>query len=219
MGRLDVCPVVSMRPTATSTSAAVELARATGRAIAAPCDLPVYFYGDAAVRPGTRTLAAIRRGGLKTLKVRATDELPPDIGPPRVDLSRGVVCVGARRPMIAFNVWLEGGAAAARRIASRVRTTNGGPIGVLALGWELPNTPHSQVSMNLIEPDRTGIGDAFDAVAREALAEDVAIAGTEVVGMVPERLIPSPAAEVSQLFMTPVRSLDEALRRLDETVD
>jgi glutamate formiminotransferase len=214
LGALDVCPVVPTGDRVHDTHTAVGLARAVGEAIAASCRLPVFFYGEAARRPETRTLASIRRGGLDALRDRVAQELPPDAGPSQVSARRGIVCVGARAPMIAFNVWLQTDGATARRIAARIRASNGGPPGLLALGWALPGTPYAQVSMNLADPDRTGIDQAFEMVARQAAAETASITGTEVVGMVLDRHLPHPRSEATRLLLAPVRSLEEALSRL-----
>ena len=207
LGGLDVCPFV---PHGASLDAAIRSARRAGRAVAEAARVPVYLYAEAATRPQTRSLPDIRKGGLAGLAERARAGLAPDFGPAEIDLRKGVVCVGARGPLVAFNVWLRGGAVDARRIAARVRSTGGGPDGVRALGLELfPGV--SQVSMNLVDPERTGIDAAYEAVDRAAAEAGIEITGTEIVGLVPARLLPDPNAAAARLLLKPGRSLEAVL--------
>jgi glutamate formiminotransferase len=117
LGGLDVCPIVAYGIDLTRAAA---LARSAAEAIAERARLPVYLYGAAATRPETRELPELRRGGLRRLMARAATGLPPDIGPRTIDARHGVVCVGARGVLIAFNVWFEGDVRVARAIAGPV---------------------------------------------------------------------------------------------------
>ena len=205
LGGLDVCPfVVDGRPVAD----VVEVARAAGAAIWERAGLPVYLYGFAATRPECEHLPDLRRGGLEGLTARRA-ELRPDFGSTPIDPRRGVVCVGARGVLIAFNVWLRADRATARRIAAAVRT-DGALTGVRALGLELGDGD-AQVSMNLTEPDLTGIDDAYRAVAAVAARAGVEVTGTEIVGVPPARHLPEPGAEAARLLIEPGRSLEAAL--------
>ncbi|CAN5660859.1 glutamate formimidoyltransferase [soil metagenome] len=206
LGTLDVCPFV---PHETGMSDAVRAAHDLGRRIADELALPVYYYGRAALRPETEQLPAIRRGGLETLIARVA-ELPPDEGPQSISPHRGVACVGARDALIAFNVWIEGGADDARSIAREIRVASGGLPGVRALGWPI-SKKSAQVSMNLVDPERTGIEDAFAAVQRAATARGVSILHTEIVGLVPRRYAPNPDAQAARLLLKPGRTLEQAL--------
>jgi glutamate formiminotransferase len=205
IGRLDVCPIVYVDGPA---QRAVRVAHATGEAVNTRTGLPVYFYGEAAYRSSTRELPALRAGGLAKLARRALSDLPPDLGSRRINLRAGVVCVGARGVLIAFNVWLRCPVATAREIAGKVRTTL---PGVRALGLEIDNAPTSQVSMNLIDPPTTGIEDAFDFVAAVTKEMRCAVLGTEIVGLVPQRFMPGPDAKAARMLITPGRSLESAL--------
>jgi glutamate formiminotransferase len=205
VGVLDVCPVV---PHEDSMAAAVETARAAGEEIAERAGLPVYFYDHAAREP--RSLPEIRAGGLPALIERARSGFSPDVGPREIDPRAGVVCVGARDVLIAFNVWIEGDVEAARTIADAVRERDGGLPGVRALGLEMEGG-RAQVSMNLTAPDRTGIEAAFAAVAGEARRLGGSVVRTELVGLVPERYLPPPDAEAARLFIEPGRSLESVL--------
>lgn len=207
VGGLDVCPVV---PHGETMALAVEVAHAIGRTIAADAQLPVYLYEHAA--PDRRTLPEIRRGGLRELAGRARSGFAPDYGPARVDPRRGVVCVGARGPLVAFNVWTRCDVATARAIAARVRAANGGLPGVRALGLVVGPPDRTQVSMNLTTPERAGVDDAFEAVRRVADTLGVRIDATEIVGLPPERFLPRPDAQAARLLLRPGRSLESALR-------
>jgi glutamate formiminotransferase len=208
-GCLDVCPFV---PHGTGMDEAIATAHDAARAIARDASLPVYLYGRAARRPEAVVLPELRRGGLEALAQRARSELPPDEGPAAIDPKAGVVCVGARDVLIAFNVWIDAGVEAAREIASSVRSEAGGLPGIRALGLWLGSRSLSQVSMNLVDPPTTGIDSAYDAVEREAIAAGVDIVATEIVGLVPERFMPDPDAQAARLLVKPGRSLESALR-------
>jgi glutamate formiminotransferase len=206
VGALDVCPIVPHRE---PMERAIAVARAVGHAIGHDAALPVYFY-DGASDAG-RSLPEIRAGGLKALIARAARGCLPDAGPATIDARRGVVCVGARDVLIAFNVWLRCDVDVARSIARSVRARDGGLPGVRALGVAL-GEGLSQVSMNLVQPDRTGIDDAFAAVAATASKSGAEIVATELVGLVPERFLPAPDAPAARLLREPGRSLESVLK-------
>jgi glutamate formiminotransferase len=198
LGVLDVCPIVSHDE---PIERAVEVAVPTARAIAETCGIPTFLYG-AAVRNETRELPDLRRGGLEGLAGRGWG---PDFGPTTIDPKVGIVCVGARRPLIAFNVWLHAAEGTARRIARAMRSEQ-----VRALGVQVDER-RSQVSMNLVDPDRVGIDDAFATTKELAESEGVAIYATEIVGVPLERFMPSPEKEAARLLLKPGRSFEAAL--------
>lgn len=205
LGGLDVCPFV---PHETALGEAVAAAHHLGEVIHDRTGLPVYFYGHAALREATRLLADLRRGGLSALIQRAAGDLPPDIGE-AMDERRGVVCVGARDVLIAFNVVLEAPVEVARRMASGIRSATGGLPGVRALAFPLDGG-RTQVSMNLSDPDTTGIDRAFEEIAGRARSEGARVVATEVVGLVPERFLPK--GEAARLLLQPSRSLESLLQ-------
>jgi glutamate formiminotransferase len=207
LGCLDVCPYV---PLEDAMEAAVAAARRTAEAIGAD-GLPVYLYGAAAARAETRELPALRRGGLPGLIERAKRGLVPDFGPHVITSRSGVVCVGARNTLIAFNAWLRCDLRQARAIAASVRETNGGLPGVRAIGVPVRAPGNSQVSMNLTQPELTGIDAAFEAVRDQARWENVRVTATEIVGLVPARFMPDPQREAARLLMKPGRSLESVL--------
>ncbi|HWC15112.1 MAG TPA: glutamate formiminotransferase [Actinomycetota bacterium] len=203
LGALDVCPFV---PHDSAMEEAVTAARATAARIGSEAGLPVYLYGAAALRQQTRDLPDLRRGGLERLAVRAARDLPPDAGPVTIDRRIGVACVGARQPLVAFNVWIAASAIEAQTIASEVRE----PGAVRALGLQI-DEGRAQVSMNLVDPARRGIDDVFQKIESRATRLGVELIGTEIVGVPPARFMPRADAAAARLLIEPGRSLETAL--------
>ncbi|MEA2516358.1 MAG: glutamate formiminotransferase / 5-formyltetrahydrofolate cyclo-ligase [Actinomycetota bacterium] len=203
VGTLDVCPIVPFR---SEMGQAIETAHRTARAIAGELGAPVFLYGDAATREATRDLPDIRSGGLARLTSRIAEGLVPDEGPSTVDPSFGVVLVGARGPVIAFNVWLEGSVEVARAAAAEIRE----PHRVRSLGLEI-SPGVCQVSMNLVAPDQVSIDEAFARVETAVADRGATITATEIVGLVEDRFMPEPDAKVARLLVEPGHSLESAL--------
>jgi glutamate formiminotransferase/glutamate formiminotransferase/formiminotetrahydrofolate cyclodeaminase len=183
IGAADVVPLVAVWPE--QLLAAKAAALDVAERIASELELPVFLYGEPApdVRP-----AALRRLGLAELARRvAEQELVPDFGPPRVDERTGCVLVGARRPLVAFNVDLAtDDLAVAREIAAVVRETGGGFPGVRALGFPLASRGIVQVSMNVEDWRAAPLDEIVARIRLEADARGVTVAGSELVGLVPE---------------------------------
>lgn len=213
LGGLDVCPFV---PLDGSTDDSVAAAKDAAARIYEVTGVPVYLYGDASSRSETRELPALRRGGLGALMERARRELPPDHGvAAEIDPHRGgVICVGARGVLIAFNVWLSCETAEAEDVANAIRAARARPgsglSGVRALGLQI-SPGVAQVSMNITDPEATSIDEAFQAVALRAEMRGLGVIQTELVGLVPERYLPNPDAAAAQLLMEPGRSLESSL--------
>jgi glutamate formiminotransferase len=182
IGVADVVPVVPVRQGDDGRAGAA--ARQLAQRIGEELELPVFLYGDSA--PG-RGPAFFRRGGPDELQRRIDrGELAPDYGPRRLDARAGGVIVGARRPLIAFNVNLRtDDVQIAREIASSVRETGGGFPGVRALGLALPSAGHAQVSMNVEDYEAAALHDILARVEAEAAARGVGVAGSELVGLMP----------------------------------
>jgi glutamate formiminotransferase len=186
VGAVDVVPFVPLL--GAPMSVAVAAARAAGAAIAARCGVPVLLYGEAASDADRRELAHHRRGGLDGLASRmATGEWPPDFGPPQPHPSAGVVCVGARTPLVAFNLLLDTAEVAiAREIARRIRAaTTGGLPGVRAIGLYLESRRRAQVSVNVVDCERTTLRALVQRVRDEARSLGAGVAATELVGLAP----------------------------------
>ena len=179
IGAADVVPLVPIRPQD------LERARAASLEVGArlgDLGLPVFLYGAPGHGP-----AFFRRGGPEGLQARIdAGELTPDFGPPRVDPAAGAVLVGARRPLVAFNVNLRSDdLEVARAIAAVVRERDGGFPGVRALGLELPRAGLVQVSMNIEDWEAAALHHIVRRIEQEARALGVEVAGSELVGLMP----------------------------------
>lgn len=187
IGAVDVVPFVPVRGISMAETA--ELARSFARELAETLDLPVYLYGEAALTPERRDLAEVRRGGYEGLREAvARGERLPDLGPARIGRA-GATAVGARRPLIAFNVYLTGSEEDARQIARAVRGSSGGLPAVRAIGFAVPERGCVTVSMNLVDHEVTGLRRAFDAVREEAEGRGMRVISSEIVGLVPQAAI------------------------------
>jgi glutamate formiminotransferase len=182
VGAADVVPVVPLRSEqlGRARETALNLAERIGREL----QLPVFLYGELA--PG-RGPAFFRSGGPEELQRRIdAGELSPDFGPPRLDEAAGAVLVGARRPLIAFNVNLRtSDVGVARAIASLVREKDGGYPGVRALGLALPRAGLVQVSMNVEDYEAAALHEIVARIEAEAAARGAVVAGSELVGLMP----------------------------------
>jgi glutamate formiminotransferase len=181
IGAADVVPLVPLR--ADDLGRAAEAALRLARRIGAELALPVFLYGESA--PG-RGPAFFRRGGPVELQRRLeAGEVSPDFGPSVLDPAAGGVIVGARRPLIAFNVNLRGTIDVAREIASLVRERDGGFPGVRALGLELPSSGVVQVSMNVENWEAAALHDVLARVEEEAGRRGAEVLRAELVGLMP----------------------------------
>ncbi|HEX7997533.1 MAG TPA: glutamate formimidoyltransferase [Pyrinomonadaceae bacterium] len=191
VGAMDVLPFVPVRNV--TMEECVALAHEAGERIARELHIPVYFYERAALRPERVKLEDVRRGGFEELREEiAKLELRrgPDVGPAVVHESAGAVVVGARPFLIAYNVNLQtNDITVARKIARAVRGRDGGLRYLKALGFELKTRGLVQVSMNLVDFEQTSLHHAFSAVKREAERYGVGVAGSEIVGLVPQAAI------------------------------
>ena len=182
LGAVDVVPFVPVGET--PMERCVTAARAAAERLAAELELPVYLYEEATLRPERASLPQIRAGGYDALKgVDLVGDLAPDFGPARLHPTAGAVVVGARRPLIAFNVNLRtADLEVARAVARRIRERDGGLVGVRALGFALASKGLVQVSVNITRPDAVPLYRVLEMVRLEAARYGVAVAGTELIG-------------------------------------
>ena len=181
IGAADVMPVVPLQPADMERAkrAALNLAERIG----AELSLPVFLYGELA--PG-RGPAFFRSDGLEGLRRRVgSGELEPAFGPKLLDERSGGVLVGARRPLIAFNVNLRGDLGAARAIARVIRERDGGFPGVRALGLDLTRAGLVQVSMNVEDWEAAALHLLLATIEREAATRGAEVIGSELVGLMP----------------------------------
>jgi glutamate formiminotransferase len=179
IGAADVVPIVPIEPDELPRARAA--AEKLGARVGDELGLPVFLYA-----PPERGPAYYRRGGVEGLGRRLSDgELAPDFGPAVLHESAGGVIVGARRPLIAFNVNLRGSVEAAREIAAVVRERGGGYPGVRALGLDLPRAGVVQVSMNVEDWEAAALHEIVARIAREASLRGADVLGSELVGLMP----------------------------------
>jgi glutamate formiminotransferase/glutamate formiminotransferase/formiminotetrahydrofolate cyclodeaminase len=179
IGAADVVPIVPLRPD--DLERARVAAALVGERIGAELGLPVFVYA-----PPERGPAFYRRGGPAELQRRVdAGELAPDYGPSQLHESAGGVILGARLPLIAFNVNLRGSLAAAQEVAAIVREKGGGFPGVRALGLDLPRAGLVQVSMNVEDWEAAALHDIVARIEQEAEARGAEVVGSELVGLMP----------------------------------
>jgi len=200
VGALDVLPFVPVR--GVTLEDCIHLAHAAGARIASEVGVPVYFYESAARRPDRVNLEDVRRGGFEGLReeIATNPERAPDEGAARVHETAGACVVGARSLLIAYNINLDTtDIRIARRIARTVRGRDGGLRFLKALGFELRERGLTQVSMNLVRFEKTELHHAFEAVRREAARYGVRVAGSEIVGLIPQAALDRSADYFLQL--------------------
>ena len=186
MGALDVLPFVPI--TGVTLTECIEIANKVGARIAKELKIPVYMYEAAAKKPDRKNLENVRRGEFEGLReaILKDESRFPDYGPRMVHPTAGATAVGARMPLIAFNVNLKSkDLAVAKDIAKKVRASSGGMPNVKALGFSLENRSMVQVSMNLTDYTVTPVSKVFEAIQKEAEARGVEIAEGEIIGLIP----------------------------------
>ena len=190
MGATDVVPFIPIE--GITIEDCVVLAKKVGREIWERFRIPVYFYEAAAQRPERTNLENIRKGQFEGLR----DEVPrnpdraPDVGDPRLNATAGATVVGARKPLIAYNINLNTpDIEIAKRIGKNIRFSNGGLRYVKAMGVDLRARNLAQVSINMTDFEQTPLHRVFEMVKREAERYGVSIVGSEIVGLIPKRAI------------------------------
>jgi len=187
MGATDVVPFVPI--SGVTMDECVQLARQCGERMWQELGIPVYLYEKAATRPERENLAALRKGQFEGIRaeIETNAARRPDFGEPRVHPTAGITAVGARPPLIAYNVNLgTSNIEIANKIARAVRHQSGGFRYVKALGFELKDRGIVQVSMNMVNYEGTPLFRVFEMIKREAERYGVTILGSEIVGLVPQ---------------------------------
>jgi glutamate formiminotransferase len=202
VGALDVLPFVPLQGLAISD--AVKSAHRVG-AVLADLGLPVYFYGEASNPPGRR-LGELRSGGFEALAESFPEGRAPDLpaGRSAAHPTAGVACVGARRLLLAWNLYVEGiDFERVRALAAEVRELGGGFASLRALALRLESSDRIQLSMNLEDLDRTSPFEVFLHVEEKVRGWGGRLTGTEVIGMVPDPLVLPAATDRLLLLDTP----------------
>lgn len=185
MGAVDVIPFVPIRDM--DMAECVELSKKLGERLANELELPVFLYEESASAPHRKNLAAIRKGQFEGMAAKVLeDQWHPDFGGNRIHPSAGVVAVGARQPLIAFNINLDtSDVSIAKKIAKIIREKDGGFRAVKALGVMLEERNIAQVSINMCDYKQTPLYRVLEFVRFEAARYGVHVVGTEIIGLAP----------------------------------
>ncbi len=199
LGAVDVVPFVPIE--GASMADCVALAKRVGAAVAERFGVPVYLYEEAAANAARRNLEDIRRGEFEGLAAKMADPAwRPDFGPAAPHPSAGASVIGARMPLIAYNINLDTDRLdVAKKIAAAVRHSSGGLRYVKAMGVRVEGRNLAQVSMNLTNYQQTPMFRVFEMVKREAARYGVSIVESEIVGLVPSAALVSSAEYYLQL--------------------
>ncbi|MDN5335618.1 MAG: glutamate formiminotransferase / 5-formyltetrahydrofolate cyclo-ligase [Synergistales bacterium] len=199
MGAVDVIPFTPISNI--TMEECVKLAHDFGKRFYEELGVPVYFYEEAALRPERKKLEVIRKGQYEALKEEVKNpERHPDVGEPKLHPTAGATVIGARKFLVAFNVNLNTtNLEIAKTIAKRVRASGGGFTAVKGIGLALEEKGLVQVSMNIVDADKTAIYRALEFIRMEAARWGVTINGTEVYGMIPAKAILDSAAYYMQI--------------------
>ena len=214
LGAVDVVPFVPIEGVTMEDCAA--LARDVAATVAERFALPVYLYEDASQNPSRKNLEDIRRGEFEGLAAKmGSAGWAPDFGPAVPHESAGASVIGARMPLIAYNINLNTDRVdVAKKIAAAIRHSSGGLRFVKAMGLFLEDRKIAQVSMNLTNYQKTPIFRVFEMVKREAERYGVGILESEIVGLVPSQALTSAAEFYLQLEgFSGVQVLENKLRR------
>ena len=185
IGAVDVVPFIPIRNA--SMEDCIALSKEVGEEVAKLYNLPVFLYEKSASAPHRENLAAIRKGEFEGMEEKIHEpQWHPDFGPEQRHPTAGTVAVGARMPLVAFNINLNTNRLdIATAIGKRIRHMNGGFRFVKAMGVELSDRGIVQVSINMTDYTRTALYRVFETVKFEAARWGVTIAGSEIIGLVP----------------------------------
>ena len=199
LGAVDVVPFVPIE--GATMDDCVALAKDVGAMVAERFSLPVYLYEDASTDPARKNLEDIRRGEFEGLATKmASPGWTPDFGPARPHESAGASVIGARMPLIAYNINLNTDRLdVAKKIAAAIRHSSGGLRFVKAMGVMLEDRRLAQVSMNLTNYQKTPVFRVFEMVKREAERYGVSVLESEIVGLVPSAALMSAAEYYLQI--------------------
>lgn len=214
MGAVDVTPFIPIE--GVTMAECVELAKSVAKDVASRFSLPVYLYEEASTTPERKNLEDIRRGEFEGLAAKmAKPGWAPDFGPTAPHPTAGASVIGARMPLIAYNINLSTNRLdVAKKIASAIRHSSGGLRFVKAMGIPLEDRGIVQVSMNLTNYEKTPIFRVFEMVKREAARYGVSVLESEIVGLVPSAALQQSVEWYLQLEgFSAAQVLENKLRR------
>jgi len=199
LGAVDVVPFVPIE--GVTMADCVALSKRVGAAVAERFHVPVFLYEEAASTPARRNLEDIRRGEFEGLPAKmSAREWAPDFGPAVPHPSAGATVIGARMPLIAYNINLATDRLdVAKKIAAAIRHSSGGFRFVKAAGFALENRGLVQVSMNLTNCEKTPIFRVFEVVKREAARYGVQVLESEIIGLIPSAALHAAAEHYLQI--------------------
>jgi glutamate formiminotransferase/formiminotetrahydrofolate cyclodeaminase len=215
IGATDVVPFIPLE--GSTMEDCIALARSLGERVGRDLKIPVYLYERAATTPARENLADVRRGEFEGLReeLGKNPARNPDFGPSQIHPTCGAIAIGARPFLVAYNVYLgpASNLQIAKNIAKAVRGSSGGFKYVKGLGLEVDG--QAQVSMNLVDTEKTPLHNAFDFVKMRAEAEGAGVTWSEIVGLVPERVLFDAAVSHLQLRQfTPKQLLERQVREV-----
>lgn len=185
MGATDVIPLIPISDV--TMEECIEYSKELGKKIGEELNIPVFLYEKSASTPARENLADVRRGQYEGMAEKLKqEEWQPDFGPNELNEKAGVTAVGARMPLVAFNVNLgTNDLEVAKNIAKVVRARTGGFTYCKAIGLEIKERDIVQVSMNMVDYTKTSLFRVFDTIEREARRYGVNVIGSEIIGLVP----------------------------------
>lgn len=185
MGATDVIPLIPISDV--TMEECIEYSNKLAKRIGEELDIPVFLYEKSATSPSRENLADLRRGQYEGMEEKLQQvDWQPDFGPSNLNIKAGVTAVGARMPLVAFNVNLgTDNIEIAKNIAKVVRARSGGFTYCKAIGLEIKERNIVQVSMNLVDYTQTSLFRVFDTIEREAKRYGVNVIGSEIIGLVP----------------------------------
>lgn len=188
MGATDVVPFVPVKDV--TIEECVEIANKVGERVGSELNIPIFLYEEAATAPDRKNLASVRKGQFEGMAEKLKDpHWKPDFGPTEVS-TPGVTAVGVRKPLVAFNVNLNtSDVTIASNIAKAVRGSSGGYAACKGLGIMLEDRNIAQVSLNMVDTDKTPLYRVFEAIRFEAKRYGVEIIGSEVIGLTPMKAL------------------------------
>jgi len=204
IGATDVVPFVPVSEV--TMEECIELSNKLARKVAAELKIPVFMYEASAKHPEYHNLADVRVGEFEGFKGKMKT---PDYGPNKIHPTAGAVVIGARKYLVAFNVNLDTkDVRVAKDIAGKIREKNGGLPGVKALGFDVNG--YAQVSMNLVDYEKTNFDDAYRAVESEAQKLKIKVKSSEIYGMIP---LESLVSAVKSTFKADTFKSDQILEK------
>ncbi len=201
IGAVDVVPFVPLGDTAMEEC--IKLANEFAKEFADRFSVPVFLYGESARNEDRKSLAKVRAVQFESLRelIEYDHTRKPDYGPSKIHSTAGATAVGARRVLIAYNIHLNtNDISIAKKIANRIRESNGGLKGVQAMGVKLQKRGIAQVSTNITDYAKTSLETVFDTVSKIAAESKVEVVDSEIVGLAPRDSLPANAAERLKIF-------------------